>query len=168
MSFRRINYCAQPPIQISNATSPLTGDLGNNIFRNNIIVAYGWNGAKPGISFGDPTGNGTCGAACQGWALSSTFDHNLFWQSDGLGGTTVLLMAANKYTCSNASTVTAAFSKLQRGRSSVCRGSDLALEFGVFISTFDRYPILPPLARGRSLEFRTTTRWAMRMALNRP
>jgi hypothetical protein len=101
--------CAQPPIQISNATSPLAGDLGNNTFRNNIIVAYGWNNAKPGVAFGDPTGNGTCGTTCQGWASTSTFDHNLFWQSDGLGGTSVLLMAANKYTCATAGSVTAAF-----------------------------------------------------------
>jgi hypothetical protein len=106
---RGVLYCAQPPIQISNNTNPLTADLGSNTFRNNIIVAYGRQGAKPGIAFGDPTAAGTCGAACQTWAGTSTFDHNLFWQSDGLGGTTVLLMAANNYTCSTAGTVTAAF-----------------------------------------------------------
>ncbi len=102
-------HCAQPPIQISNATSPLAGDLGNNTFRNNIIVAYGFNNAKPGVAFGDPTANGTCGAVCQGWARTSNFDHNLFWQSDGQGGTSVLLIAANKYTCATAASVTAGF-----------------------------------------------------------
>ena len=104
-----VPYCALAPIQISNSTNPLTGDLGHNTFRNNIIVAYGWNGAKPGLVFGDPTSSGTCGAACQSWAQTSTFDHNLFWQSDGLGGSTVLLMGPNTYTCSSAATVTAAF-----------------------------------------------------------
>ncbi|HTR37099.1 MAG TPA: dockerin type I domain-containing protein [Bryobacteraceae bacterium] len=102
-------HCAQPPIQISNASSPLEGDLGSNTFRNNIIVAYGWNDAKPGVAFGDPTASGTCGSVCQGWAQTSTFDHNLFWQSDGKGGASVLLMAATKYTCATAGSVTAAF-----------------------------------------------------------
>jgi len=104
-----INYCAQPTIQISNATNPLVGNMGNNTFRNNVIVSYGLNDAKPPIAYGDPTSNGTCGSACRGWAGTSTFDHNLFWQSDRRGGLSVLLMGPNKYTCGNAGSVTTAF-----------------------------------------------------------
>jgi hypothetical protein len=104
-----INYCAKWGIAIANTTSPLVGNLGSNVYRNNVIASYGNNNSAAGVPviFYEP-GSGSnimCDSTCLGWVSSSTFDHNQFWQSDGKGGTNVYWASSN-YTCSSAGSIT--------------------------------------------------------------
>jgi hypothetical protein len=100
-----ISDCAKPAVVFNNATgtSPPTGNMGSNTFRNNIIVSYGNSNTAAPVYFGDPAG--TCDSTCMGWLASDTFDHNLFFQSDGAGGTNII-SAGTQYTCASAASVT--------------------------------------------------------------
>lgn len=104
-----INYCQATGIAINNTTSPLTGDMGHNTYRNNIVGVYGWSNHYAGITFGDAIGT-QCDATCQGWASTTTIDHNLFWHTDGTtatGGKVVALAGGfgSGYDCTGAAAV---------------------------------------------------------------
>ena len=79
-------YCENAVITVNNNTSPLVGNLGSNTYRNNILVNYGYSELYPSIVFADPLNAVTCDSTCLGWATSSTFANNQFWQSDGVAG----------------------------------------------------------------------------------
>jgi hypothetical protein len=112
-----INYCQKWGIAFFNSTSPLVGSLGGNTLRNNVITSYG-NGnsavAVPVIYY-EPNGSSAmCDATCLGWPASTTFDHNLFWQTDGKGGSNVIWANAD-YTVATAGSVTSAFTSNRVG-----------------------------------------------------
>ena len=103
-----------PAIQVSNAAVGFVGDLGSNTYRNNIFVgaSHGGTVLYPSIVFSD---------AGHTYLSTSTFDHNVFWSSDGtvasvigwgpctLGsepGCSGAMFGYSNYTCAGAAGVT--------------------------------------------------------------
>jgi chitodextrinase len=109
-----IQDCGQPAIVINNTTNPLTGNLGGNTFRNNIVVNYGYSNHYPPIIFEDNQGGvAACGSACQSWLATSTFNGVVAFQADGNNGSGVIGAGAGStgfgykpYTCAQASAIT--------------------------------------------------------------
>jgi hypothetical protein len=121
-----------PAIQIVNVTTgcgtptctPATkiGNLGGNTFRNNIFVVQGDASANihyPPIIYpackagtGGPGQPGCSFDSSETYLATSTFDHNLFYQANGVGGTGVIALGPGTaygwaaYTCATAGSVT--------------------------------------------------------------
>jgi hypothetical protein len=102
------NHCHHGGLIFDNTASPEL-NLGSNTIVDNVIVSYGDSNNTLPLIYGSPSSSGSCDAGCQSWAASSSFDHNLFWQSDGAGGTGVLRIGGNSYTCGTAGGVTTLF-----------------------------------------------------------
>jgi hypothetical protein len=121
-----------PAVQVTNITTGCgtytctpavhVGNLGGNTFRNNVIVAEGDLG--PNVTY-PPILYPTCQAGTGGpgqpgcvfdssntYLSTSTFDHNVFYQADGVGGTGVIGYGPSAaygwapYTCATAAAIT--------------------------------------------------------------
>lgn len=100
---------SSPALIVSNRTIPLSGFLGGNTYRNNILVGYG-NGGKPPAWYADNAGgvNNKCGAECLTYFAADVWDNNLFYQTSG-SATTPFLIWTDAYTtrsCAQATSLT--------------------------------------------------------------
>lgn len=76
-----ISYCGQSGIAVANTTSPLTGNLGSNTYRNIFVSSYGYVNHYPPIIFEDTVAS--CGTSCLSWLSTSTFNNVTSFQTDG-------------------------------------------------------------------------------------
>jgi hypothetical protein len=113
------NSC-QTALQLVNCAVNESGSLGNQTIRNNVFVDYGWaNHYPPVLVFNGAAdlATGGCGsvitdANTASYLSTSTFDHNIFFQSDGQNGSGVIGYGSSSsfgfqpYTCSGAAAIT--------------------------------------------------------------
>ncbi len=121
-----------PAIQVTNNTTGCgtytctpaahIGNLGGNTFRNNVFVVQGdlngvihyppivYPACQPGT--GGPGQPGCLFDSSNTYLSTSTFDHNVFYQANGVGGTGVIGFGPGSvagwanYTCATATTIT--------------------------------------------------------------
>lgn len=104
-----IPFCGQSGIAVNNTTSPLTGSLGNNTFRNIFVSSYGWLNHYPPVIYQESPA--FCDSTCLGWLSTSTFNNIVAYQTDGNGGTGIFGIGASAFgyiakTCSDMTSLT--------------------------------------------------------------